>query len=135
LDLWSLTLFIAKKFHPLNSKIDMATNAQQFASVCEAYEVLSNAEYKAIYDAYGEKVLKHGFEPDKHMDFEGVYQYKGNAHDIFNAYFDTGTEFREKPSEFETDFHHHIGKKVQAEQEAKVSALKCNSNRLLEIML
>ena len=99
----------------------MATNAQQFASVCEAYEVLSNPEYKAIYDAYGEKVLKHGFEPDKNMAFEGIYMYKGNTHEIFNAYFDTGKEFEEKPNELDTDYHKHFYMLEHAEQEAKVS--------------
>lgn len=110
----------------------MATNAQQFASVCEAYEVLSNPEYKAIYDAYGEKVLKHGFEPDKNMDFEGIYQYKGNAHEIFNAYFDTGKEFLEKTSELDSDYHKHFYKIEHAEQEAKVSLSNFMSNRLLK---
>lgn len=105
---------LAKKYHPLNSKIDMATNAQQFASVCEAYEVLSNPEFKAIFDAYGEKVLKHGFEHDKHMDFEGVYQYKGNAIEIFNSYFDTGKEFKDKALEIETNYHDHFSKEGEA---------------------
>lgn len=111
---------LAKKYHPLNSKIDMATNAQQFANVCEAYEVLSNPEYKAIFDAYGEKVLKHGFEPDKSMDFEGVYQYKGNAHEIFNSYFDTGKEFRAKQSEIDTDYHGHFSKAEEAKRKQEV---------------
>lgn len=110
---------LSKKFHPLNSKIDMATNAQQFANVCEAFEVLSNPEFKAIYDAYGEKVLKHGFDPDKNMNFSGVYQWKGNSHEIFNAYFDTGEEFKAKPIEHETNFYNHFSKEVE-EHKAKL---------------
>ena len=101
---------LAKKYHPMNSKIDMATNAKQFASVWEAFEVLSNPEYKAIYDAYGEKVLKHGLDSGLKMDFQGVYQYKGNANEIFNSYFDTGVEFRDRPSEIETNYLNHFSK-------------------------
>lgn len=91
---------LAKKYHPLNSKIDMATNAQQFAQVWEAFEVLSNPKFKAIFDAYGEKVLKHGFDLDKKMNFDGVYQFKGNSNDIFNAYFGTPEAFKDR---FEDD--------------------------------
>ena len=98
----------------------MATNAQQFANVCEAFEVLSNPKFKAIFDAYGEKVLKHGFEPDQNMDFEGVYQYKGNAHEIFDSYFDTGKEFRDKPLEIETNYHGHFSKAEEAERQRLV---------------
>ena len=94
---------LAKKYHPMNSKIDMATNAQQFAQVCEAFEVLSNPKFKAIFDAYGEKVLKHGFDPEKKMNFEGVYQYRGNAHDIFNNYFGTSEASKDRFEEDDPD--------------------------------
>lgn len=100
----------------------MATNAQQFANVCEAYEVLSNQEYKAIYDAYGEKVLKHGFDPDKNMNFSGIYQFKGNANEIFNSYFDTGKEFRDKPLEIKTNYGDHFRSDEEIKNNARVRA-------------
>ncbi len=111
---------LAKKYHPMNSKIDMATNAKQFANVCEAFEVLSNEKYKAIFDAYGEIVLKHGFDPKLKMDFGGCYQFKGNAHDIFNAYFDTGVEFREKTDGIETNYLNYFDKIEQAKRQEEV---------------
>ena len=38
----------------------MAVNSVKFAQVCEAHDVLSNSETKAIYDVYGEYGLKEG---------------------------------------------------------------------------
>jgi len=115
---------LAKKFHPLNTKIDMATNAQQFSKVCEAYEVLSNNEYKEIYDAYGEKVLKYGFDSDQNINFEGVYQFKGNSDSIFNSYFDSGKEFAASPFNNDSDFKNHFEKFEQERQRIKVIYLK-----------
>ena len=114
---------LAKKYHPLNTKIDMATNAQQFANVCEAYEVLSNQEYKAIYDTYGEKILKHGFDPDKNMNFDGIYQFKGNANEIFNAYFDTGKEFKDKPLEIDTNYASYFPTDEEIIKKARVGRI------------
>mmetsp|Transcript_3151 Transcript_3151/g.3762 ORF Transcript_3151/g.3762 Transcript_3151/m.3762 type:complete len:272 (+) Transcript_3151:77-892(+) len=128
----------------MNSKIDMATNAKQFAYVCEAFEVLSNPEYKAIYDAYGEKILKHGFDSGLNMNFEGVYQFKGNANEIFNSYFDTGKEFKDKPTEIETNYLSHFShfeeaKRLKEEEERNIqkphdlqTTIICNFTDLTE---
>lgn len=38
----------------------MQTNQMRFAQICEAHDVLSNVQSKAIYDIYGEYGLKEG---------------------------------------------------------------------------
>lgn len=43
----------------------MATQSKEFNRICEAFEVLSNPQFKAIYDAFGEIVLKEGFTPEE----------------------------------------------------------------------
>uniref|UniRef100_A0A7S3KDA7 Chaperone DnaJ C-terminal domain-containing protein n=1 Tax=Euplotes crassus TaxID=5936 RepID=A0A7S3KDA7_EUPCR len=58
------------------------------------------------------------------MNFEGAYQFKGNATEIFNAYFDTGVEFREKEDNSETNYLNYFdkiedAKRAQEEEERK----------------
>ena len=43
----------------------MATQSKEFNRICEAFEVLSNPKFKAIFDAFGETVLKDGFSPEQ----------------------------------------------------------------------
>ena len=41
---------------------EMNLHLQRFHEICEAYEVLSNLQYKTIYDQFGEEVLKEGLK-------------------------------------------------------------------------
>jgi DnaJ-class molecular chaperone len=62
---------LSLRHHPMKNPTDMATNSYRFAEICESYEVLSNSKLaligigsrKAIFDKYGEDVLKDGL-PD-----------------------------------------------------------------------
>jgi DnaJ-class molecular chaperone len=74
----------------------------RFAEVCEAYEVLSNAELREIYDRYGEELLKAGVPPEKSegggskknpVVTRGGYRFSGNTNMIFEQFFGTNNPF------------------------------------------
>lgn len=51
---------LALKFHPLRNPTNLATNTAKFNEICEAFDVLSNQERKALFDKYGEYGFKEG---------------------------------------------------------------------------
>lgn len=51
---------LALKYHPLKNPTHMRMYLPKFQLICEAYEVLSNSQLKAIYETYGEEVLRQG---------------------------------------------------------------------------
>ena len=59
----------------------------QFHKIAEAYEVLSSPQFRSIYDQFGYEWLFEGFPPNKFMKFKGVYNYRGNAEEIFTKVF------------------------------------------------
>ena len=82
---------MALKFHPQKNKTDIAANTYKFSQIAEAYEVLSDPGKKAIYDQYGEIVLKEGL-PGKGGKSR-CYKYAGNALEIFEKFFGTDNPF------------------------------------------
>ena len=48
---------LAINYHPLKSSQNLSTNQKEFSKVCEAFDVLSNADRKSTYDKYGEDGL------------------------------------------------------------------------------
>ncbi len=65
------------KYNPIKNPANQASNQQKFGQICEAYDVLSNPERKAIFDLYGEYGLKNGVT--NHLGEKiGGYIYLGN---------------------------------------------------------
>src|SRR5579859_1222517 len=69
---------LAREVHP---DVSEAPDAEErFREVVEAYEVLSNAETRELYDRYGHAGLRSGGFQPTHFDF-------GNLSDLFSAFF------------------------------------------------
>ncbi|HET7043343.1 MAG TPA: molecular chaperone DnaJ [Gaiellaceae bacterium] len=69
---------LARQLHPDVSEQPDA--GERFREVSEAYEVLSNAETRQLYDRYGHEGLKGGGFRPTHVDF-------GSLGDLFSAFF------------------------------------------------
>lgn len=70
----------------------------QFNKICEAYDVLSNSELKAVFDKYGEYGLKNGVTNDQGEKLGG-YIFLGNSEDIFERFFTRKVPFN--PDDFD----------------------------------
>ena len=77
---------LAIKYHPEKNPSNVAANAAKFRIICEAYEVLSYPEKKAIYDLHGEYGLKNGIVNSQGKKIGG-YMFMGNGNDIFDRFF------------------------------------------------
>src|SRR6476659_5827981 len=69
---------LARQLHP-----DVSSEPEteiRFREVSEAYEVLSNAETRALYDRYGHAGLRSGGFTPSHVDISGLG-------DLFSAFF------------------------------------------------
>jgi len=76
---------LSLKYNPAKSSGNAAV-AEKFTAITEAWEVLSNPEYKGIFDKYGEYGLKQGIKDHQGQKIGG-YTYLGNAEEIFESYF------------------------------------------------
>ena len=87
---------LALQFHPFKNTDKLAQNQSKFNKVCEAYDVLGNQNYKAVYDKYGLDGLKRGVkeEGEGALSHTG-YLFDGNGYSIFQRVFGVQNPFGE----------------------------------------
>lgn len=80
---------LALVHHPMKNQHQLAVAQKKFNSICEAYDVLSDKDRRALYDKYGEVGLKAGI-PEQDDDLKthdksliAGYCFKGNTFEIF----------------------------------------------------
>ncbi|CAK9302493.1 unnamed protein product [Gordionus sp. m RMFG-2023] len=76
---------MALKYHPDKNK--SAGAEEKFKEISEAYDVLSDAKKREIYDKYGEEGLKGGAAPGPGGGAGYHYEFKGDPRDIFSQFF------------------------------------------------
>ncbi|XP_030301385.1 dnaJ homolog subfamily B member 6 isoform X2 [Calypte anna] len=95
---------LALKWHPDKNPDNKEEAEQQFKQVAEAYEVLSDARKREIYDRYGKEGLINGGGGGNHHDnpFEYGFTFR-NPEDVFREFFGArdpfSFEFFEDPFE------------------------------------
>ncbi|XP_072183855.1 dnaJ homolog subfamily B member 6 isoform X1 [Excalfactoria chinensis] len=79
---------LALKWHPDKNPENKEEAEQQFKQVAEAYEVLSDAKKRDIYDRYGKEGLINGGGGGSHIDnpFEFGFTFR-NPNDVFREFF------------------------------------------------
>lgn len=85
---------LSLKYHPDRSDDPKAD--ELFLEVAEAYDVLSQANTRAVYDQFGEEGLKSGVPTtDIVGGFSGGYVFHGNADNVFREFFGGDNPFNE----------------------------------------
>jgi molecular chaperone DnaJ len=79
---------LAMQFHP-DRNPDNKEAAEKFKEVCEAYEVLSDADKRQRYDQYGHDGMKSAFGPGG-FDFGRDFSHSGDFQDLFENIFGGG---------------------------------------------
>jgi len=77
---------MALKYHPDKN---LSPDAKiLFPKVCESYDVLSNAQRRAVYDQYGPHGLANGVPSRPDFEgFEGGYKFHGDSELVFSQFF------------------------------------------------
>jgi DnaJ family protein B protein 4 len=78
---------LAVMMHPDKNRSDPDAAAKMFQDIGEAYEVLSDAQKRAIYDRYGYEGLRDG------VPGSDAYCYMQNAQEIFENFFGSSNPF------------------------------------------
>ncbi|XP_062954612.1 dnaJ homolog subfamily B member 6 isoform X5 [Cynocephalus volans] len=94
---------LALKWHPDKNPENKEEAERKFKQVAEAYEVLSDAKKRDIYDRYGKEGLNGGGGGGSHLDnpFEFGFTFR-NPDDIFREFFGGRDPFA---FDFFGDFH------------------------------
>jgi len=89
----------ALQWHPDRNPDDPAQAQKRFDQICEAFDILSNPLFRAIYDQYGSKGLKEGVADGRGGIIKGTGKYKfganGASDEIFTRVFGTDNPFAE----------------------------------------
>lgn len=86
---------LALQWHPnRNSKENKLEAEKRFGEISEAYDTLSDAKRRAIYDQFGLVGLKKGVPVGK-LDWDDGYTYHGQAEKTFYEFFGNDNPFAE----------------------------------------
>lgn len=90
---------LALKWHPDKNPENKEEAERKFKQVAEAYEVLSDAKKRDIYDRYGKEGLNGGGGGGSHFDspFEFGFTFR-NPEDVFREFLVEGTHFHSTSS-------------------------------------
>jgi len=90
---------LSLQWHPDRNPDNPKEAEKKFTAICEAFDVLSNPLYRAIFDQHGEKGLKEGVADGRGGIIKGTGKYKfganGDSHAIFMRVFGTDNPFAE----------------------------------------
>merc|ERR1712178_258655 len=90
---------LSLQWHPDRNPDSPLEAEKKFNLICEAFDVLSNPLYRAIYDQNGEKGLKDGVADGRGGIVKGTGKYKfganGDSYAIFMRIFGTSNPFAE----------------------------------------
>jgi DnaJ-class molecular chaperone len=94
----------ALRWHPDKNQDNKEAAEEKFKDIAEAYDVLSDAQKRAVFDQYGEEGLKGGgAPPPQEQQYQSAgpggqfpggfsYQFSGDPRDIFSRFFQTTFE-------------------------------------------
>jgi len=101
---------LALKFHP-EKNVDDQVAAEKFQQVSEAYDVLSDARKRAVYDQFGEEGLKAGVPSGSGGEdaWTHGYTFHGNADKVFRDFFGGDNPFQEFYDRVDGDMHMGFG--------------------------
>jgi molecular chaperone DnaJ len=80
---------LAKEYHPDMNPNDRKAAEEKFKELSEAYEVLSDAKKRQVYDQYGHEAANQNFGPGG-FDFRRDFTHTSDLRDIFGDIFGGG---------------------------------------------
>jgi len=83
---------LAMRWHPDKNKGDDSAK-DKFQEISRAYDVLTDVEKRAIYDAHGEEGLLNGVPGDEGKDGTEAFPASVDAGEIFERFFGTANPF------------------------------------------
>lgn len=93
--------------HPTRNPNDLTVNTVKFREICEAFDVLSQVELRAIYDKYGEYGLKEGVMVEGKR-VGGGYFMRCQPEAIFDKVFNSINPWEDQSNLDGTDFRGSI---------------------------
>jgi len=119
---------LAMRWHPDKNSDNLDAAALEFQAIAEAYDVLSDAEKRAVYDQFGYEGLRDGVADEK-GDRNG-YKYANNGFEIFSNFFGTENPFADFGFGEATPFTSRLKKSGPKKGEPVVQELGCELEEL-----